>query len=164
VAAYRRGFDLLWRATADEAHSPENLVPGVLELIQALAKRNVEVFVVTGGDLAHKLGILRRVGICPGIPEANVFGDGGAGFEDGFTKALALRRIDAQLRTRWSVPQEASLVAVVGDGRRDMEAAREAGALAVGFNQPRLADVVVSGDGFPADALVELLLDHEGHG
>jgi phosphoglycolate phosphatase-like HAD superfamily hydrolase len=153
IEEYRAQFDRLWRKTADELHNREHVVEGAPELIEALRSHNVAIFVVTGGDLDHKVEVVERLNL--GIERSYVLGDPDPQRAQAFTKATALRRIrDRVLR---GATADTPVVALIGDGRRDMEAALSAGALAIGFNQPELADIDIVGCGFPVRALVDVL-------
>ena len=155
VGDYRDRFDRLWQRLTARLHRPEHLTPGAGALLELLSQRSIPTFLVTGGDLDHKLAAVRSLGVGRHFPADRVCGDVMAPGSAPFSKAAALQAIDD--RVRGDVPPATPVVAFIADGRRDMVAARTAGALGVGFNQAEDADVRVIGEGFPAPAVLRVL-------
>lgn len=153
--AYRAGFDAHWRRVADAAHTPEHVVGGIRPLLRALAAAALPTFLVTGGDHAHKVWLVERLGLAGDFPPDRVYGDE-PGAARPFTKRAALH--DIATRVGGDVLHGVPSVAFVADGASDMREARAAGALAIGFGcDTAETDVVVDGNALPVPALTALL-------
>jgi phosphoglycolate phosphatase-like HAD superfamily hydrolase len=168
IREYRAGFDKLWRASSSALHTQDVVTPGAVSLIRTLQDLGVEVYVVTGGDRQHKVAMMTQIGLGRLIPSSHIYGDDDPRMSGVLGKSAALRHIENDLRSRVLAPcrHRCPVVALIGDGRRDMEAARAAGAAAIGFNQWHEADAVVVGSVLPPDPLTQLVAGgrHEAGG
>lgn len=162
VNEYRAGFDELWQRLSDQLHVPSAVTPGAADLIQALSEQGISIFVVSGGDHLHKRRMIENLGLGGFVPSPQILGDGDPRFPGRFTKSAALRHIARLVGTSEHLPSRPT-VAMIGDGRKDMEAAAATGSLAIGFNQSHCADAVIHGFSIPvARVLAVLAPPHEG--
>jgi phosphoglycolate phosphatase-like HAD superfamily hydrolase len=163
VEEYRRRFDMRWREWSDALHAPATVTPGMLDLLAAAKRRGIPVAVVSGGDWSHKVEVIRRTHLDDVISSEAVLGDGDPRILAPFTKQAALEWVRRHLaRDSGEMADDGHpVLAFIGDGVFDMLAARAVGALAVGLDQPRHADVHIIGAVIPAEPLASLLFDDQ---
>ena len=63
VVYYREKFDELWRSETVNYYTPKDLVMGVRSLLLQLMKNGIKIFVVTGGDRAHKVNLIKKLNL-----------------------------------------------------------------------------------------------------
>lgn len=157
IAELRAAFDRGWRDVSRPYHSDHHLTPGIVDLIELAQAHGSAVYVLSGGDADHKRQILSESCLRALVPRDNVIGDGDGRMGTPPSKATGLRWIVAQYADSECHREGEICVAMVGDGRVDMEAAQCAGALAIGYRQDLSADVSIRSREIPAEALSLLL-------
>ncbi len=161
VVYYREKFDELWRSETVNYYTPKDLVMGVRSLLLQLMKNGIKIFVVTGGDRAHKVNLIKKLNLEKIIRSENIFGDYDERFPHGFSKKSALQHIRDEVakKNALNIRSEKSIICMIGDGKSDMQAAQKVGnVLAVGFHQKQYADMYIMGKGYPVNALVKILV------
>jgi len=162
---YCKGFDELWRQKTFDLYTAEDIIEGVPALLKKLKNNNIRIFVITGGDRKHKVELIKKIGLAKFICSKDIFGDCDRRFGVSFSKEDALKYVHDLLAEEDIIKKDSSknvnsnniILAMIGDGKKDMQAARNVkGTLAVGFNQPHSADVYVRGDKYPVNDLMKL--------
>ena len=110
-----------------ESNFDPRLVPGAMELLQAVKASGRPVFVLTGGNAAECRARAERLGLAPFLD--GYFGDG--------DKAA---RLAEALKKENLAPHQALMI---GDAPSDMEAARSQGVLGVGLALEPADDVLL---------------------
>lgn len=157
IKYYRKGFDCLWRKVTIDLNTPKDVIAGIPQLLEELTKHQIEIFVVTGGDRKHKVELIKKTGLSKYISTENIFGDLDKRFMTGFSKKKALTYINRLINKNKRIPLIQTM-AMIGDGAKDMEnAQKNANTLAIGYNQPKNADVCIYGREYPVKKIIKLL-------
>ncbi|MFA5095727.1 MAG: HAD-IA family hydrolase [Candidatus Omnitrophota bacterium] len=134
IEEHRRIFLCAVRKYIDAQHWKEQppLLPGAKDLIIALRNKGIRLFVVSGTEHEQLRAEVEATGLTGYFD--GIFGDGA--FVN-FNKPEAIRRIKGALN--------GDQVVVIGDGRHDIEAAKQAGAIAIGkINDEREKEVLIN--------------------
>ena len=158
----RKAFDDAWRRAADSLHTMEHVTPGMPELIETVSGFGVPVYVLTGGDVAHKRGIIAGLPLSRSISGANVVGDGDPRLGSARSKVEGLRAIAAETGAGHK-DAAGTWGAFVADGVEDFRVAKECGFLSIGLGpHAGAADMSVSATGVEWRWLVAEVFNLEG--
>lgn len=165
VDDYYKDFNELWRQKTLDFYTAEDIIKGIPALLKKLKNNNIKIFVITGGDRKHKVELIKKIGLTSFICSKDIFGDCDRRFGGNFSKEDALKYIhDLLVRRKYNEKNSSKnvnfnniILAMVGDGKKDMQAAINVkGTLAVGFNQAYSADVYICGNEYPVNDLMKL--------